>query len=109
MKLDYTKTALRALDKAPAPIRKAFYKQAGFLLQDLHHPSLHAKKYSESEDKWQARVTRAWRFYFKIIGDTYLIEGIRPHPRSKSRRAPRSAMTAGTIPWRSMRVERVVY
>lgn len=81
MKLAYSKTALEALQDIPARVRKAFYKQAAFLLHDLHHPSLHAKKYSESEDKWQARVTRAWRFYFKIIGDTYLIEGIRPHPK----------------------------
>jgi hypothetical protein len=81
MRLDYTPGVIRALDKAPAPIRKAFYKQAAFLLEDLHHPSLHAKKYSESEDRWQARVTKAWRFYFRIIGDTYLIEGVRSHPK----------------------------
>ena len=81
MRLEYTKTALAALAEAPAPIRKAFYKQAGFLLQDLHHPSLHAKKYGGLEDTWQARVTLSWRFYFKIIGDTYLIQGIKPHPK----------------------------
>jgi mRNA-degrading endonuclease RelE of RelBE toxin-antitoxin system len=81
MRLDYTKTALHALQHVPAPIRKAFYKQAGFLLQNLHHPSLHAKKYSESEDKWQARVTKSWRFYFKIIDNTYVIEDITPHPK----------------------------
>jgi hypothetical protein len=47
----------------------------------LHHPSLRAKKYSEGEDKWQARVNKSWRFYFKIVGDTYLIEDITPHPK----------------------------
>jgi mRNA-degrading endonuclease RelE of RelBE toxin-antitoxin system len=46
MKLVYTKTALEALDDIPARVRKAFYKQAGFLLKDLQHPSLRAKKYS---------------------------------------------------------------
>ena len=55
MKLVYTKTALDSLQDLPFAIRKAFYKQAGFLLADLHHPSLRAKKYSEAEDKWQAR------------------------------------------------------
>jgi mRNA-degrading endonuclease RelE of RelBE toxin-antitoxin system len=48
MRLDYTKTALLALERVPSPIRKAFYKQASFLLQNLHHPSLRAKKYSET-------------------------------------------------------------
>ncbi|HEY2845894.1 MAG TPA: hypothetical protein VGJ09_19695 [Bryobacteraceae bacterium] len=46
MRLAYSKTALEALQDIPARIRKAFYKQAGFLLQNLHHPSLHAKKYN---------------------------------------------------------------
>ena len=81
MRLAYTAAALRALEKAPAQVRKAFYKQAAFLIQDLTHPSLHAKKYSEAKDVWQARVTRGWRFYFKIIGNVYLIEGITPHPK----------------------------
>ena len=81
MKIAYARTALDALQDIPAPIRKAFYKQAGFLLQDLHHPSLRAKKYSEAADKWQARVNRSWRFYFKIVDDAYLICDITPHPR----------------------------
>jgi mRNA-degrading endonuclease RelE of RelBE toxin-antitoxin system len=81
MKIAYAKTALHALNDTPAPVRKAFYKQAAFLLQDLHHPSLHAKKYNVAEDKWQARVNKNWRFYFKIIDDTYFIEDITPHPK----------------------------
>jgi len=81
MTLQYTKTALEALNKLPAPIRRAFYKQAAFLVHNLQHPSLHAKKYDEADDKWQARVNRGWRFYFKIVGDTYIIEDIIPHPK----------------------------
>ena len=37
----------RAYAKAPADIKRAFLKQAGFLLADLQHPSLRAKKYDE--------------------------------------------------------------
>jgi mRNA-degrading endonuclease RelE of RelBE toxin-antitoxin system len=81
MKLDYTQNALRTLNQIPVPIRKAFYKQAAFLVANLHHPSLHAKKYSEAEDKWQARVNRGWRFYFTIVGDTYIVTEIIPHPK----------------------------
>lgn len=81
MKLGYTKTALHTLKDLPIPIRKAFYKQAGYLLRSLHHPSLHAKKYSETDDKWQARVNRRWRFYFRIVADTYIVEDITPHPK----------------------------
>jgi len=70
-----------ALTNLPLPIRKAFYKQAGFLLQNLHHPSLHAKKYDEARDLWQARVNRTWRFYFVIVDDVYFITNIIPHPK----------------------------
>jgi len=38
-------------------------------------------KYDESHNLWQARVNRSWRFYFKIVGDTYIIEDIIPHPK----------------------------
>lgn len=50
MRLDYTKSALDTLKNLPLPLRKAFYKQAGFLKENLHYPSLRAKKFSESEN-----------------------------------------------------------
>jgi mRNA interferase RelE/StbE len=81
MKLDYTKSALGTLDNLPLRVRRAFFKQIGFLLQNLHHPSLRAKKYSEAEDLWQGRVNRGWRFYFKIVNDTYIVVKIIPHPK----------------------------
>jgi len=34
---------------------------------------LHAKKYDEAKDVWRARVNGDWRFYFKIVDDTYRI------------------------------------
>jgi mRNA-degrading endonuclease RelE of RelBE toxin-antitoxin system len=81
MRIDYLPRAQQALEDAPAGVRKAFFKQVRFLVQDLRHPSLHAKKYDESEDLWQARVNRSWRFYFNIVDDTYVIRDIIPHPK----------------------------
>jgi len=81
MRLDYTKRALDTLKNLPLPVRKAFYKQAGYLMGNLQHPSLHAKKFSESENIWQARVNKDWRFYFTIERDTYIIVRIIPHPK----------------------------
>jgi plasmid maintenance system killer protein len=52
-----------------------------FLVRDLGHPGLHAKKYDESADRWQARVNQDWRFYFKIDGDIYRISDLTPHPK----------------------------
>ncbi len=81
MKITYSQKALDAVGNAPATVRKAFFKQVVLLASNLHHPSLRAKKYDESQDLWQARVNRDWRFYFTIADDTYQIEKIIPHPK----------------------------
>jgi len=81
MRIRYATRASRAFADAPARVRKAFLKQATFLVRNLHHPSLQAKKYDESRDIWQARVNRDWRFYFRIEGDTYVVLDIIPHPK----------------------------
>jgi mRNA interferase RelE/StbE len=65
----------------PQEFRRPFDKQARLLTANLLHPSLRAKKYSESEDLWQARVTKGWRFFFRIEADTYIIVRIIPHPK----------------------------
>jgi mRNA-degrading endonuclease RelE of RelBE toxin-antitoxin system len=80
MRLRFTEKADKDYARLPMTIRKAFAKQLRFLLANLRHPSLDAKKYSESGDIWQGRVTRGWRFYFKIEGDEYIILSIIPHP-----------------------------
>ena len=46
------------------------------MARNLQHPGLHAKRYDESQDRWQARVNDDWRFYFTIEGDAYLIRDI---------------------------------
>jgi mRNA interferase RelE/StbE len=81
MKLARTAHFLRSYAKAPDDIQRAFAKQVKLLLDNLGHPSLRAKKYDESRDLWQARVTRDWRFYFTIEGDTYILHDIMAHPK----------------------------
>lgn len=71
----------RDLAEAPPIIQRAFEKQLAHLLLDLRHASLRAKKYDEARGLWQARVTRSWRFYFTIVGDTYILHTIIPHPK----------------------------
>jgi len=82
MKLNYeSRRVAAALKNAPPSVRKAFYKQIAFLVVNLHHPSLHAKKYDEANDVWQARINRDWRFYFVIMDDSYVILDVIPHPK----------------------------
>jgi len=81
MDLVFTERFDRSLRQAPPAVQRAFWKQARFLLSALTHPSLRSKKYEGAGDLWQARVTRDWRFYFKIIGDKYYLVDITAHPK----------------------------
>ncbi|OGG79682.1 hypothetical protein A3A39_01790 [Candidatus Kaiserbacteria bacterium RIFCSPLOWO2_01_FULL_54_13] len=81
MKYERTFHFKREYKKFSIEIQKAFEKQAMFLLHNIRHPSLRAKKYDEARDIWQARVTHDVRFYFRIEGDTYHLLNIRRHPK----------------------------
>jgi mRNA interferase RelE/StbE len=81
VKVRFTERADKDYAALQPEIRKAFGKQLGFLLNDLLHPSLRAKKYDEAKDIWQGRVNRSWRFYFVIRNDEYVILSIIPHPK----------------------------
>lgn len=69
----------RAFKKFPNQIKTAFEKQLRFLLSNIRHPSLRAKKYDETQGVWQARVTDNVRFYFQILDDRYRILDIEKH------------------------------
>ena len=79
MQIRTTRHFDRAYTKAPPAIKRALLKQVAFLLNDIQHPSLRAKKYDG--ERWQARVSRDWRFYFRIEGDRYILLDIMPHPK----------------------------
>jgi mRNA-degrading endonuclease RelE of RelBE toxin-antitoxin system len=81
MKWQHSNRSKEDYDSLQSSVRKAFDKQARLLAGNLLHPSLHAKKFNESEDLWQARVNKGWRFFFTITDDTYIIARIVPHPK----------------------------
>lgn len=81
MKADYSERAGKTLKGLTPAVHKALFKQVQLLEQNLRHPSLHAKKYDESQDLWQARINKDWRFYFLVRGDVYYIVDITRHPK----------------------------
>lgn len=66
MRVHLTGQFIVQFDAAEPSIQKAVLKQLRLLKVNVRHPSLHAKKYDETEDIWQARINRSWRFYFII-------------------------------------------
>lgn len=75
--------ALQRFDREYAALseslRKKAKKQVHLLVENIRHPSLHAKKYNETDGIWQARIDRRYRLYFKIDGDTYILVNIKRH------------------------------
>ena len=81
MTASFTLRFRRQYQKLSEDRQAKFDKQLAFLLSNLRHPSLRAKKYDEASDIWQARVDDGYRFYFQIDGETYLLLSIIPHPK----------------------------
>jgi mRNA-degrading endonuclease RelE of RelBE toxin-antitoxin system len=81
MKFTLTARALKDYSALPPLVQALVDKQLDRLLKDLRYPSLRAKKYDESRDIWQIRISRDYRCYFLIEGDTYVILSLCKHPK----------------------------
>ena len=81
MKVVFTRKFTRDYHLISKEIQKKFDKQLTYLLKNFRHPSLKCKKYDEKRGIWQARIDRCYRFYFLIKGDTYILLGVRSHPK----------------------------
>ena len=81
MRAAFTHHFQQQYQSLPEEKKAKFDKQLAYLLSNLRHPSLRAKKYDEARDIWQARVDDDYRFYFMIKEDTYTLLSIIPHPK----------------------------
>ena len=81
MKYSFTTRFIHSYKTFSIPIQKKFDKQLKYLLTNLKHPSLKAKKFDETFSIWQARVDRGVRFYFLIKKDTYILLDIKHHAK----------------------------
>jgi mRNA-degrading endonuclease RelE of RelBE toxin-antitoxin system len=80
----FTPGFVRQYQRLPQHLQRRFDRALVFLLSDLRHSSLRAKKMGgqrdpEGRDIWEARVTQAYRFTFAIEGDSYILYRIGPH------------------------------
>ena len=65
----------------PSRLRAQVDKQLDLLCGNLRHPSIQAKRYGGTDDLWQGRVNRSYRFYFQINEEEYYVVSIIPHPK----------------------------
>ncbi len=83
MKVKLTDEALTNYESLPPKVRKAFDKQALFLIENIRYPSLRAKRYiiRGNSELWQARVDQRFRFFFEVRENFYLVVAIVDHPK----------------------------
>jgi mRNA-degrading endonuclease RelE of RelBE toxin-antitoxin system len=87
MRVEFSPRFVRDLAKAPTPVQRAFRKQLATLLDHgPAYPSLDVHPWpAHGRDAKQARVNRAWRFYYFQDGDKYVMYLIQAHPKSTQR------------------------
>lgn len=81
MKIFFTERAMSDYVDLSLKLQALVKKQFDLLLQNFRYPSLRVKKYDESQDIWQGRISSDYRFYFKIDGEIYTIITIKKHPK----------------------------
>ncbi len=81
MKLYWTRRGQHDYEALPLSTQQLADKQLDFLVKNLRHPSLKAKKYDEWRGIWQARITRDYRAYFLITKDAYILLAVTKHPK----------------------------
>lgn len=79
MKIIRTDSFKRDYKKLPDRLKKQVEKSLRFLIGNLSHPSLRAKKIKSRENIWEARVAKDYRFSFEIRGDTCILRRVRKH------------------------------
>ncbi len=81
MNIRFTPRARQDFGGLPPDLKTRVRKKFDLLQDNLRHPSIQAKKYDETNDIWQGRVNRDYRFYFQIVDNEYVIVRIIPHPK----------------------------
>lgn len=69
----------RRIPKLPVNIQRKLEKQLAFLIEDVRHPSLHARKMSGGVNKYEARMDYHYRFTYEMSDDTIIILAVGPH------------------------------
>jgi len=76
MNVHFSQTAVEGLFGAPLPVQKAFIKQINYLVRNLNHPSLRAKKFDEAKADGRPAST--------TIGAFTLLSNVTPTASARS-------------------------
>ncbi len=81
MEIKLSNKAVKQYQALPKALQKKVDKQFDYLVTDIRHPSLDIKKYKGTDDLWQGRIDKGYRFYFYIIAPNYIVISIINHEK----------------------------
>jgi mRNA-degrading endonuclease RelE of RelBE toxin-antitoxin system len=84
MKLYPTEQFVKCYEDLSQNVQKQTDKQLELLLTNFRPPSLRTKKIRGTDNIWEARVTREYRFTFQIEGELYILRKVGTHRILKS-------------------------
>jgi len=79
VKIFFSKPFARDYGKLPKQIQTAVDKQIELLLSNPGHPSLNTKKMNDPRDIWEGRITKSYRFTYRIEWDAYVLRRVGTH------------------------------
>lgn len=79
VKLEATPSFLKAYRQLPSSIQKKVDRNLQFLLNDITHPGLQAKKMTGMGGIWEARVDLHYRFTFEFSSGVICLRTVGSH------------------------------
>jgi mRNA-degrading endonuclease RelE of RelBE toxin-antitoxin system len=79
MKLWFTDSFIRDYHALPDQLQKTVEKKLKLFLSNQRHPSLNIKKMQDPRDIWEGRITKGYRFTFRVEGEVCILRRLGTH------------------------------
>ena len=79
MKFLFTYSFIRDYRALPDQIQSTVDKKLKLFLNNQRHPSLNIKKMQDPRDIWEGRITKGYRFTFRMEGEVCLLRRLGTH------------------------------
>jgi mRNA-degrading endonuclease RelE of RelBE toxin-antitoxin system len=79
MKLVFTENFVKDYQALPDHLQKTVDGKLKLLLGSQRHPSLNIKKMQDPRDIWEGRITKGYRFTFRMEGEVCILRRLGTH------------------------------
>jgi len=79
MKFSFTHSFIKDYRGLPDQLQKTVDKKLKLFMGNQRHPSLNIKKMQDSRDIWEGRITKGYRFTFRMEGEICILRRLGTH------------------------------